>query len=244
MHLGDCLPGMRGLIDKSFDHIITDPPYEAEAHTKQRRVKRGGGDTNTNLEPLNFEPIGAQERADVGFQITRLAKRWSIVFCQVEAAMAWQSALSFPGTKYKRTAVWVKPDGMPQLTGDRPGMGYESIVMCHGPGRSTWNGGGRTGVFVHNKNDNGGRPNEHPTTKPVPLMIELVELFTDEGETILDPFAGSGTTLVAAIRLGRKAIGIEKDPKYFQLACDRLRAEQSGSTLQATRAGQEPLFGK
>ena len=74
-------------------------------------------------------------------------------------------------------------------------------------------------------------------------MLELVELFTDPGESVLDPFAGSGTTGVACLRLGREFIGIERDPKYFALACERLRAEEAGSTLQAARAGQAALFG-
>lgn len=74
-------------------------------------------------------------------------------------------------------------------------------------------------------------------------MLALVADFTDPGETILDPFAGSGTTGVACLRLGRKFIGIEKDPTYFALACERLRAEEQGSTLQAARAGQMALLG-
>ena len=152
--------------------------------------------------------------------------------------MLWREALA--PLSYRRTCVWVKPDGMPQYSGDRPGMGYESIVCSHAAGRSTWNGGGRVGVFVHNKNSGG--KHDHETQKPLPLMLELVELFTDPDDIVLDPFAGSGTTGVACLRLGRRFIGIEKDPTYAQLARDRLTAEERGSTLQAHRAGQEPLF--
>ena len=85
--------------------------------------------------------------------------------------------------------------------------------------------------------------NVHPTQKPVALMLDLVRDFTDEDEVLLDPFAGSGTTGVAALRLGRRAILIEKDPKYATLARERMMAEEAGSTLRAQRAGQGVLFG-
>ncbi len=81
------------------------------------------------------------------------------------------------------------------------------------------------------------------TPKPLGLMLELVELFTDPNDLIIDPFAGSGSTLVAALRLGRRAIGIERDPKYHALIVDRLAAERDGSTLRDARAGQGALFG-
>lgn len=60
----------------------------------------------------------------------------------------------------------------------------------------------------------------HPTQKPVPVMQWCMEWV--KGQTILDPFMGSGTTGVAAIQLGRKFIGIERDPKYFDIACKRI----------------------
>lgn len=238
MHLGDCIEVMATL--EKVDHVITDPPYEAEAHTKQR-VKRQG--RPLSVEPLSFAPITALERAEAGAHIGRLSRRWSLVFCQIEAAMLWRVAVH--GTSYRRTCIWDKPDGMPQLTGDRPAQGYEAIVAMHAPGRSAWNGGGRSSVFTFNKNDptTFGGGHSHPTQKPRSLMLELVSLFTDPDETVLDPFCGSASTGVACLRLGRKFVGIEKDPAYFALACERLRAEEQGSTLQAARAGQLPLLG-
>jgi site-specific DNA-methyltransferase (adenine-specific) len=239
MHCGDCLDVLPTI--ERVDHCITDPPYEAEAHTKQRRVRRGPGDRNAKVEALFFDPLTDEIRAGVARECARIVARWSMFFCQIEAVAAWRESVEAAGMNFRRAGVWIKPDGMPQLTGDRPGMGFESIVFAHAQGRSSWNGGGRVGVFVHNKNDPFG--GDHPTTKPRSLMVELVSLFTDPGETILDPFAGSGTTGVAALRLGRKFIGIEKDPKYFALCVDRLRAEETGSTLRDYRAGQVPLFG-
>jgi DNA modification methylase len=69
----------------------------------------------------------------------------------------------------------------------------------------------------------GGVPEaEHPARFPVAFACELIAPFSDEGETILDPFMGSGTTGVAAVNLGRKFIGIEIEPKYFDIACKRI----------------------
>lgn len=65
----------------------------------------------------------------------------------------------------------------------------------------------------------------HPTQKPVPLLEYLVKTYTNEGDTVLDNCMGSGSTGVACLRTGRRFIGIEKDPHYFQIAEERLRME-------------------
>lgn len=76
---------------------------------------------------------------------------------------------------------------------------------------------------VHGYREDVGRC--HTTQKPLELMKELVALFTDPGELILDPFMGSGTTLRAAKDCGRKAIGIELEEKYCEVAAKRMRQE-------------------
>lgn len=104
-----------------------------------------------------------------------------------------------------------------------------------------WNGGGSAAVWTHHVVNGASmdRP-DHPCPKPLPLMRELVELFTDPGETILDPFAGSGTTLVAAKQLGRKAIGIELNEEWCQVAVDRLTVGLQAA--KAIRQGQGSLL--
>lgn len=74
------------------------------------------------------------------------------------------------------------------------------------------------------RNSNGAVKNIHPTCKPTKLMEYLINTVTKEGQTVLDPFAGSGATLIAAKKLGRKYIGIELEPKYVKIAEARLRA--------------------
>lgn len=72
------------------------------------------------------------------------------------------------------------------------------------------------------------KPNEkidHMTVKPIDLMIRIIEIYTAPGQTVFDPFMGSGTTGVAAIRLGRKFIGCEKDKPSFELSRGRICAE-------------------
>jgi site-specific DNA-methyltransferase (adenine-specific) len=221
--------GLPSLADKSVDHVITDPPYEAEAHTLQRRFSSGAA---TVVEcPVSFAPIGLEYRVAVAAEMARVARRWMLVFCQAEAVAAWRDAFLAAGAKYKRACVWIKPDGQPQLTGDRPGMGYESMVTAHSPGRSRWNGGGKHGVYTVSKHTPAGEKTGHETQKPLTLMEALIRDFTDPGETILDPFAGSGTTLVAAKRLGRSAIGMEMNNDYADAARKRIERCQQQHEL-------------
>ncbi len=238
LNLGDCLDpvsGMASLRDKSVDHVITDPPYEAEAHTLQRMTPRGPGKGKSAPEskPIEFDPITQEEREASGVEIPRLARRWMIVFCQVEAVAAWRLELETNGARYRRCCVWVKPDAQPQLSGNMPAMGYETFVAAHSPGRFRWNGGGRPGVYSVNRKHPASRANCHPTEKPEELMERIVRDFTDPGDLILDPFAGSGTTGVAAIRLGRRFIGWERDPKYHAIAVKRLTAAREQLELCA-----------
>ena len=186
----------------------------------------GDGKYHRGLDssPLNFAPITEDIRDVVSRECVRLSSGWMLFFCQAEAVSAWRECIEAAGGKYKRPMIWVKPDGLPQMSGDRPGMGYESIVAAWASaGRSFWNAGGKRGVYTHNKGEGNIGKNPHPTMKPVSLMSELVADFTNHGETILDPFMGSGTTLVACAKLGRKGIGIELDPDYFEIACKRVR---------------------
>lgn len=241
LYLGDCrevLPTIR------CDHVITDPPYESEAHGAGRRLmgrKSGApaGDALRVIHPaaLDFGAMDEDLRAHVCAWAGESCAGWFLAFCQAEAVAVWRDAMEAGGAKWRRAMVWVKPDSSPQLSGDRPAQGFESIVAAWcGDGPSVWSGGGRRGVFVVNKHDpgqgHGGGVNEHPTQKPKILMAQLVDLFTQPGQLIADCFMGSGTTGVATLLSGRRFVGVEKDARYFDLACRRIE--------QAYK--QRPLF--
>lgn len=238
LHFGDCLDpvtGLASLADKSVDVCLTDPPYEAEAHTLQRRVKRDAG-TSVEVEALNFDPITAGQRTACAVEVARSARHRAVVFCQAEAIAAWRDEFNEAGMPYRRSIPWNKPDAMPSLHGRWPGQSYEAIVLAQHPSSPPCPCGGGARSYRVNKSTSNGSP--HPTTKPLPLMLQIVEDFTDPGDLVLDPFAGSGTTGVACLRLGRRFIGWERDPNYFEIACRRLRGDEA-----KPRQEQPSLFG-
>ncbi len=214
----DVLPALA-----SVDVVITDPPYSEHVHSKSRR----GADLTDGISrerSLGFDAITPDVMQFVSAEFARLARRWVLVFSNVELATDWRLALEVGGLEYIRTGAWVKLDSTPQFTGDRPAMGFETVTIAHCKGRKKWNGGGTQGVWSYPivLNRSHKEPRLHTTQKPLDLMLRLVRLFTNENETILDPFCGSGTTLRAAKDLGRKAIGIEANEADCETAAKRL----------------------
>jgi DNA modification methylase len=208
---GDCLDplaGLPSLAKASVDHAITDPPYDERTHKGRRGARRNDG--GPALHDIVFDPL--DDVAPIAAEIMRVTRRWALIFCAEDQIPAWKACFAKGEWEHVRTMPWVKPDGAPQMTGDRPGQGWEPIVVFHGPRvtgqRMRWNGGGSKGVYVVNVN---GEPDRfHQTQKPRALLEALIRDFTDHGELIVDPFAGSGTTLVAAKSLGRRAVGWER----------------------------------
>lgn len=217
--LGDCLDVLRTI--KSVDHIICDPPYEATLHDSKNklrtRLRRDGG---PDIRGLDFDAID-DTRDQVVSACQPIVTGWFLAFCTVEGTHPWAQAITASSMKYKRACAWVKPDSTPQLNGQGPAQGYECFVCAWaGSSHARWNAGGKRGVYTHNVNT--GRQGEHPTEKPVSLMMEIIADFTQPGDLICDPFMGSGTTGVAALKLGRRFVGIEQNPKWFELACKRI----------------------
>lgn len=220
---GDCLDPVTGLASLavgSVDHFISDPPYDERTHERARSLKDGGTDI-----PIDFEPLSNMRHVD---EAKRIARRWIVFFCALEQLGDYKRFGD--EVHWRRAGLWVRTNGTPQISGDRPAQGGEGIAILHsrnhGPGEQRWNAGGKRGVWT------GPREHDHvhPTQKPEWLMEALIRDFTDPGDLICDPFAGSGTTGVAAIRLGRRFIGWERDPKYHATAVKRLTAarEQLG----------------
>lgn len=247
IHLGDCLDpitGMASLPDRSVDHVITDPPYSEHVHRNLGREGRSDG--TRERDPLAFGALTEDMAREISIHLARVVRRWILVFSDERVLSAWRVSLEGGGAEFIRTGAWIKQDPMPQMSGDRPGAGLEWISIAHGPrtsGRLRWNGGGRPAIWTF-RGQEPGRIRHHPTQKPLALMEALLRDFTDPGETILDPFAGSGTTGVACKHLGRSFVGWERDPKYHAVAERRIRdaREQLEIGMPAAKPRQEVML--
>jgi site-specific DNA-methyltransferase (adenine-specific) len=209
----DCrevLPTLGGV-----DLVLTDPPYDFEAHTCQRRT-RAVIEGRKADDSIPFAQISTEDY----IALLSIQCNWLVAFCQAEMVATYRDLL---GDSYRRAMVWIKPDSAPQFTGDRPAMGYESIVCAwRAAGKSKWNSGGKRGVYTYLQGHS--RTSGHPTEKPLGLITELAGDFS-LGGLVLDPFMGSGTTLIAAKQLGLKVIGIEKEERWCAAAAKRLSQE-------------------
>lgn len=201
------------------DHVFSDPPYGVEethgSHLSSVTLRDG----TPTRQALGFDGITQDELVSFARQWVDLAKRWVVFSCE------WKHAHALPNLV--RLGIWRKPDGAPQFTGDRPGTGWEAIAILHRQGKKSWNGGGKHAVWTVPKGIGDG----HPTQKPVALLKAWTADFTNADETILDPFMGSGTTGVAAVQMGRDFIGIEREERYFEIACRRIEQAQRQGDL-------------
>lgn len=224
------------------DHVIQDPPYEAVMQNKWGALSRQAPSSHVRFEAIGFEAID-DVRDDVAAAVSAACQGWSVTFCMAEGVRAWRDSLEAAGARYKRAMVWIKPDAMPQFNGQGPSVGHEMMVSAwHGKGHSRWNGGGRPGTFTFNKNTPGG--GEHPTQKPLPLVQELVGLFTFPGDLVCDPFLGSGTCGIAAVKAGRRFVGIEVNETHYDLACRRIEAalKQPDFFVEAPKPAKQEAF--
>ena len=208
LYCGDCLDLLPQMEAGSVDAVVTDPPYDAKTHEGARNGFLG-------RREIPFAPL-----ADMGFvpELLRVAARWVVCFCSLEMLGDYKRSA---GEAWVRAGFWRRTNGVPQFTGDRPGQPGEGVAIMHGATKKRWNGHGRHGFWPYPIEQ---QSRVHPTQKPLPLMRNLITDFTDDGDTILDPFLGSGTTAIACLETGRKCIGIEKEPRYFDLAVKRCEA--------------------
>ena len=215
IYCGDCLEIMPTLPDKSIDMILCDPPYGMK-YQSSRRTATPQFNKIENDDAMDWVPLFLKEC----FRVLKDDSH-AYVFCNDYAISDFRRAFEVAGFKAKRTLVWVKNNHTSgDLLGDY-GNKTEFIIYAQ-KGRRLLRGGRDTNVLLFNRV----AQLRHPTQKPVDLCEYLICKSSNEGDTVLDPFAGSGTTGVACIKTRREFILIEKDPKYVAMIERRIKQVQ------------------
>ncbi len=145
------------------------------------------------------------------------------------------------GLRFIRGGAWVKLGPTPQMTGDRPAQGWEAIAILHAADgeRMRWNGGGRAAVYHCQAEMHG----VYPTQKPEPLIHRLLADFADPGDDVLDPFCGSGTTLLYAWRRWHKATGCDVREEACEIAAKRIEVAMRQGRLPTDAARPRDVQG-
>jgi len=221
---GDCVEHMKLIADATIDIIIADPPYniskESNFHTmKDRKNKRVG--TNFGDWDYNFENNWIGE-------IDRILKKggWVVAFNDFKNATTIHDVMVKNGLEYKDTLIWEKSNPMPRNRDRRFISNIEMIQTFIKPcGKWTFNRQNPSyegSVLKYPSESGGAFKRYHPTQKNLKMIEYLVNIFSNEGDTVLDFTMGSGTTGVACKNLNRNFIGIELDENYFNIAKKRI----------------------
>jgi site-specific DNA-methyltransferase (adenine-specific) len=203
LRLGDCLELMRALPDASVDCVITDPPYNSGLDY---------GETYHDERP--YDEYWGWLRAIV-IECNRVAKLVIVKHSSLKV-YDWTAHID-----KSRLVIWYKPfsSGFPM---NGFATHFEPLWVTQGKA-THWS----KDVFVCNSG-NGNREDTtgHPAQMPEVLAKQIISVCTSEGDTVLDPFMGSGTTGVACVKLGRSFIGMEINPDYFKIAEERIAEAQ------------------
>ena len=238
LYLADCMDVLPTL--PKVDSVITDPPYSERTHSGHDASAaglRGIGFDGSSRRTLGY---AAWSVVDVNSLVPALccaSGGWVVVMTDHVLALPIQRAMESAGRYAFAPLPWYVPGSRVRLSGDGPSSWTAWIVVCRTAKQSRW--GTLPGGYMQRGEQ------VHMGGKPIELMFALIGDYSMIGDTILDPFMGSGSTGVAAMQLGRKFIGIEIEPRYFEVACRRIEDAQRQAPLiphEQPRQTQEALL--
>ena len=247
---GDSLLVLRDLPAESVDAVIADPPYSSGG---QFRGDRAGLSTtkyvSTGSGSRELPEVEGDSRDQRSYllwsslwlaECLRIAKPGSFVgvFTDWRQAATTTDAIQCGGFVFRGVAPWCKPASRPQS--GRLRNGAEFVVWgSKGPLPIDRDAEFGPGYWVEAAP---GREREHITEKPMGVMRDLAKQCI-RGGVVLDPFGGASTTGCAALLEGRRFIGIETSPAYFEIACRRLAETEAMAERGSLKSGQGALFG-
>lgn len=228
---GDCLEVLKTIPDESVDCILTDPPYNLGLFMHNR---------NTNLAKMRDNQFAYAGWDNIEYEewcsnMREFLKECSRILKPKGTLISFMSIIKVEsfirfaeevGFYYKTTGIWHKKNPMPRNMNLQFVNSTESWVYFINRGTSgTFHNNGKV---VHDYLESSVTPlsekkhGKHPTQKPLSIMKQLINLTTNEGDIVLDPFMGSGSSCVAAALLNRNFIGIELNESYFDITSKRL----------------------
>lgn len=220
LYNGDCLEVMSRLMLQGVkvDCVITDPPYKLDFHGggQQKRAK----EFDTLKSEIDFMTSGFNEEAlDFMTGLCRIPN--ILIFCsnkQISWLMSYFEAKGLSTT----LLVWKKPNACPLGKGKHI-SDLEFVIFARGKGAHFNNDAGYKLKYKLKEFPSiNGKKRFHKAEKPLELIKEYVLLHSFEGDTILDPYMGSGTTCLACKELGRKFVGIEIREDFYEISKERL----------------------
>lgn len=231
LRLGDCINEMNCLTKHSIDLVLTDPPYnlglfmqKRETNLKAMRDNYFGG---AGWDDLPFEEW--KNNMDTYFSTLSKVMRVGgavIMFMSIIKVETIIKLAENYGFYYKTTGIWHKTNPMPRNMNLHFINSTETwIYFIYKKRTGTFNNDGKV---IHDFVESSVVPQsetrygKHPTQKPEKILAHFIELLTNEGDTVLDSFMGSGSTGVVAKKMGRNFIGIELDGKYYEIAKKRI----------------------
>lgn len=225
---GDALEFLVSLPDACADTVITDPPYCAGAISESQRTRANGqGLRSENLRKFGWfigDNMGTAGLAcllrAVAYESRRVCKPTGslLMFCDWRMLPMLVPAIESAGVRYQGLIVWDK--GSMGL-----GSGFRNqheLVMHFTFGSPEYHDQSVSNVICSARVSSEDRL--HQAQKPLELLRNMVKVCSPEDGVVLDPFVGSGSTLLAALTLGRRAIGNDGDPEHVDSARNRLHA--------------------
>lgn len=216
----DCLEGLKEIQDNSIDLIITDPPYEIATN--------GGGIYKQDDKRYVFELSEIKDgfNPKILDELCRVMKKINIYFfcSQKQIIPLLDYFVKGKGCNYN-LLTWHKTNPVPAC-GNKYLTDTEFILFFREKGVQVY-GSFETKYtyYVTPLNVKDKELYGHPTCKPIDILKNFVINSSNEGEVILDPFSGSGSTLVAALKNNRKFIGFELNSEYYETATKRIEKE-------------------
>lgn len=206
----------------TVDSIITDPPYSARPHLGYRTAKGGDeGSIARRTGILSYAPLTEGDVVEFVDHWQRRSPRWWVIFADHITARWWHDLLAAADLYVFAPLPWVKRAAVPRFTGDGPASCTEWLVVARRRGIAD---GARPGSYCVGRVEGATNGSLMPGHKPLAGMRALVRDYSRPGDVVVDPFAGTGTTLVAAKVEGRQSCGAEVDPATFAIAKRRVLA--------------------